>query len=202
MGLGCLSEYLSKKKTIRNYPKLKLFDAIKVPGFAVITSQFREFFPNTEIIYSVRDPRDFINSAINTWKLRNVQGLSTISWCKENWLKIPEKNPIDRLSIRWKKYLNSAMACDEIIFVRYEDFCNNKVGVIKNLASKVGLPFNETRVRELCDTQLSHASVRNYFPKGDGAWKHGKLKQSHIAQIEKICRNEMIKWKYKLETIK
>jgi hypothetical protein len=190
-----------KKRRIRDYPRLQLFDAIKVPGFASIIDEFRKGFPNSEVIYVVRDPRDFINSAIKTWKVKNVGELSTISWSKENWLNIPNKDPIERLSIRWKKYINLAMDQDDIIFVRYEDFCEDKVETIKNLSSQIGLPFNEDRTKRICDKQLCHTSVRNYNPQGPGGWKRGILVNEHIKKIEKICEKEMIRWKYNIETM-
>jgi hypothetical protein len=185
-----------RRQSIYDYPRLQLFDAIKVPGFATIIDEFRKGFPNSRIIYVVRDPRDFINSAIKTWKVKSVEELSDISWCKENWLGISSKDPIERLSIRWKIYINSAMAKDNILFIRYEDFFADKVNTIKHLALRLGLPFNKDRAEKLCGNQLCHISVRNYKPSGPGGWNTGILRHEHIEKIERICKDEMIYWKY------
>ena len=190
-----------KINRITDYPRLQLFDAIKVPGFANIIDDFRGGFPNAVVIYIVRDPRDFVNSAINTWKVNSVSELSGVSWCSENWLDIPNSDPVERLAIRWKKYINAAMKADNVIFIKYEDFCKDKVGIIKSLADQAGLPFNRDRVQQLCDVQLSHKSVRDYKPKGPGGWKSGLLRKDHIQKIEAICKDEMIAWEYPLETI-
>jgi hypothetical protein len=48
---------------IRDYPRLQLFDAIKVTGFATIFAQFRPGSSTTQVISMVVDPRDFVSSA-------------------------------------------------------------------------------------------------------------------------------------------
>lgn len=187
-----------KEHLIRDYPKLCLFDAIKVPGFAAIVPQYLKEFPNTKVIYIVRDPRDYVNSAIKTWKLKNVRELSQISWVRENWLGITNTDPVERLALRWKKYLDIVSELDDIIYVKYEDFCQNKVESIKNLADQTGLTFNRDRVEKLCDKQLCRQSVRAYKPLGPGGWQTGILTEEHIRTIEDICREEMLRWGYEL----
>ena len=54
---------------VRDYPALQLFDGIKVPGFAAILEQFVTEFPNTKILYVVRDPRDVLASAYRTHRI-------------------------------------------------------------------------------------------------------------------------------------
>lgn len=184
------------QKTIRDYPKLQLFDAIKVPGFAAIIPQFREGFPNCRITYMVRDPRDFVNSAIKTFKAKAIEDLRTIPWVTEDWLGIPNQDPVERLCVRWKEYLRLAVEAEGVEFLRYEDFCADKLGTIRELASAMGLPFNESRVGKLADVQLMHSSVRDYKPKGPGGWKTGLLTKGDIDKIESICRPEMERWDY------
>lgn len=185
-------------RKVKDYPRLRLFDAVKVPGFATIIDEFREAFPNTKVIYVVRDPRDYVNSAIKTWKLNAVNELSGVSWCKEKWLGIGNVDPIERLSIRWKMYLQSAMSKDDVTFIKYEDFCENKVEAIEQLALRSGIAFNRKRVGQICDIQLSHSSVRDYRPEGPGGWETGILEEHHIEKIEQICRKEMEHWGYKM----
>jgi len=185
-------------RKVTDYPRLRLFDAVKVPGFAMILDEFRAAFPNTKVIYVVRDPRDYVNSAIKTWKLKSVGELSGIPWCKENWLNISNVDPIERLSIRWRTYLRNAMSQDDVMFIKYEDFCRNKFETIERLASCYGLAFNRKRVRKLCNVQLSHNSVREYHPNGPGGWEDGILEEHHVKKIEKLCIKEMKHWNYAL----
>lgn len=182
--------------SIEDYPKLQLFDAIKVPGFAAILPQFRVAFPKTRVIYVIRDPRDYINSAIKTWGVDTVDDLTGISWVKENWLKIQSQDPVERLALRWKRYINTAMAENGIIYVKYEDFCRDKISTIEKLASLLDIPFNKDRIARICETQLCHESVRPYEPLGPGGWKNGILQTKHIETIEKLCGSEMSKWGY------
>ncbi|WP_339136548.1 MAG: sulfotransferase [Candidatus Electrothrix sp. GW3-4] len=187
-----------KTKKISDYPKLVLFDAIKVPGFATIIPEFKKEFPRSKVIYIVRDPRDYVNSAIKTWKVSSVEELSSVSWVKENWLNIKAIDPIERLALRWQKYITAAMRNKDVFFVRYEDFCVDKVVTIEKIAMNMELPFNKMRVSKLCDKQLCHKSVRAYKPQGPGGWRVGLLNKAHIAKIENICRTEMLHWGYKL----
>jgi len=184
------------KQGITDYPRLQLFDAIKVPGFAMILQQFKENFPDSRIVYIVRDPRDFVNSAIKTWKVDSVADLAAVSWSRENWLAIPDTDPVVRLAKRWRAYLRNAMATPDVVFVRYEDFCADKTGTIERLAATMEIPFARDRVAELQNRQLSHTSVRDYEPVGVGGWRAGKLEPQHIAAIEATCREEMSRWHY------
>ncbi|MDH5387400.1 MAG: GNAT family N-acetyltransferase [Gammaproteobacteria bacterium] len=187
-----------KNTSLRNYPRLQLFDAIKVPGFSVIINEFLKEFPNTTVVYLIRDPRDFASSAIKTWKIRQMGEFKNIPWTDVQWLGVDCADPVERLAQRWKAYLTAAMKVDGVIFIKYEDFCQDKVGVISSLCKTLNLPFDKARVTQLCDIQLSHASVRAYRPSGPGGWQHSILEREHIEKIETICKEEMLKWGYKL----
>lgn len=193
---GAYRDIYNKRKYIQDFPQLMLFDAIKVPGFSVILAEFKNFYPNTKIIYMVRDPRDFINSAINTWKINNIEELHKIPWADISWLGINNDDPIESLALRWKIYLNKAEIEQDIIFVKYEDYYNDKFGTIKYLCDILKLSFNEKRFKELSDQQLSHKSVRYYKPKGPGGWKNSILRREDISKVEIICKEDMRKWGY------
>lgn len=179
--------------TIRDFPRLQLFDAIKVPGFAMIIEQFKAEFPATTVVYVVRDPRDFVSSAIRTWASRGVSDLSEIPWVAEDWLGLPSEDPLERLCLRWCSYLRTAEKADDVIFIRYEDFCDDKVETIRVLAGRLGLPFNEQRVMDRKDLQISRA--RKYAPRGPGSW-NGELSPEQVRRIEHHCADEMERWGY------
>ncbi|NOZ36831.1 MAG: GNAT family N-acetyltransferase [Gammaproteobacteria bacterium] len=185
-----------KKTKVRDYPRLQLFDAIKVPGFSMIINEFLTEFPNTTIVYLVRDPRDFASSAIKTWKIGKMKDFHKVPWTKIEWLGVNCEDPVKCLALRWKAYLNAAKKIDNVVFIKYEDFCQDKVGVIEGICKKLDLPFDMSRVSQLCDTQLSHASVRAYRPTGPGGWRDSILEEKHVKSIEKICEKEMKDWGY------
>lgn len=189
------------RRRIYDSPRLQLFDTIKVPGFAVILPQFREAFPNTMVACMVRDPRDVIQSAINTWKVERAEDLARIPWSSETWLGLTSTDPVERLASRWRIYMSLAGQDPGVVFLRYEDFCADKVGAIERLARQVGLPFNGERVNRLADQQLSRPATRNYTPRGPGGWRNGILSSDQIACVEKICLQEMGKWGYEAECL-
>ncbi|MCP4270759.1 MAG: GNAT family N-acetyltransferase [Gammaproteobacteria bacterium] len=183
---------------VKDYPRLHLFDAIKVPGFSMIIGQYLEQFPNTDVIYLVRDPRDFASSAIKTWKIGAMSDFIKVPWTDIGWMGIKCDDAVACLAYRWKTYLNTARKTSGVTFIRYEDFCNDKVGVIENLSIKLKLPFDRERVERLCNIQLSHGSVRAYKPSGPGGWKDSILDEQHIKLIEDICREEMLTFNYEV----
>jgi hypothetical protein len=179
--------------SIREYPRLQLFDAIKVPGFAMIIQPFREGFPDTRVIYMVRDPRDVVSSAFRTWAGQGVHDPSAIPWVAEDWLDLAGTDPVERLCLRWKAYLESATKAGDVDFVRYEDFSADKVATIRELASRFGLPFSEDRVLARKDDQISRA--RHYVPAGPGAWRDS-LPEEQVRTVERTCEDEMRRWRY------
>ena len=185
------------RKRVRDYPRLQLFGSLKVPGFAAILPQFLEEFPQTRVLYVVRDPRDVVASAYKTWKVTTRDGLRTIPWVAETWLGITERDPVARLARRWQIYLRTSASVPGVTYVRYEDFCADKAGQISRLASELGLPIDPQRVRRLCDRQASDSDARDYRPDGPGAWqREGVLNAVDLRIIEDICGAEMRQWHY------
>jgi len=183
-------------KSIRDYPRLQLYDAVKVPGFAAILSHYVREFPNVSILCTVRDPRDVVASACKTWGVTPDNGLQSIKWVTESWLDVPEKDPIARLAWRWRIYLERSRLVPGVTYVRYEDFCADKVHCIMRLAGKLDIEVDEARIKELCDQQASLPVTRGYRPKGPGSWREGLLTDRDIRVIEEICGDLMEFWNY------
>jgi hypothetical protein len=182
--------------SVRDYPRLQAYDRIKVPGFAAILPQFVEEFPNTAIVYCVRDPRDMVASAFRTWQVQTREQLSSVSWVAETWLGISESDPVARLAIRWRTYLERSQQVAGVHYVRYEDFCADRPGFIKSLAEQLHLEIDVEDVRHRCKHQASEKSARNYQPKGPGTWRNGHLTEKDAAIIERICGPQMRQWGY------
>ena len=119
--------------------------------------------------------------------------MSQIPWVAEDWLGIESRDPLERLCLRWRSYLRSGMQSGDVIFVRYEDFNEDKLNVIRGLARQLGLAFNEQRVNARKELQISRA--RKYPPRGNGSWK-GELNPEQVRTIERLCGEEMVRWGY------
>ena len=159
----------------------------------MIIEPFKAEFPATSVVYVVRDPRDFVSSAIRTWASQGISELSAIPWVAEDWLRLQSEDPLERLCLRWRSYLRSAEQADDVIFIRYEDFYHDKVETIRVLARRLDLPFNEQRVTDRQDLQISRA--RKYAPRGPGSW-NGELSPQQVRHIERSCADEMGRWGY------
>lgn len=183
---------------LRDYPRLQIFDAIKVPGFAAILDKFAEEFPNTCIVYLVRDPRDVVVSAMKTWRVTDREGLKAIPWVAETWLGTTSSDPVVRLAMRWKTYLEVSLRVPGVVYVRYEDFCANKVAYTMSLATRLNLEVDEEWVRSRCDEQACHGSVRSYEPQGPGGYRRGILSKDDLRRIEMVCGEYMAQWNYDL----
>ena len=136
-------------------------------------------------------------SAYKTKKVTSREQLASISWVRQTWLGIEEKDPVARLAWRWRIYLDRSQLVDGVYYVRYEDFCANKVGFIANLASRVGIDIDVQDVRARCELQASSPEARDYRPKGPGAWKREPCLSCQDREIiEEICGEYMQTWGY------
>jgi hypothetical protein len=184
------------KKTVRDYPRLQLFDALKVPGFAAILDRYVRDFPRSVIVYVVRDPRDVLAATYKRWRVANREALRKVPWCSEDWLGLPGDDPVVRLALRWRGYMEASRRVPGVIYVRYEDFCADKVRFICELGARVGTPVDEARIRGLADEQASPASVRPYRPEGPGAWTRGYVSDRDATLIRDLCGDYMEQWQY------
>jgi len=181
---------------VRDYPRLQLYDRIKVPGFAAILPQFVEEFPNTRIVYCLRDPRDVVASAYRTFRVQTREQLRSISWVAETWLGLTEQDPVARLARRWSIYLEKSQLVPGVVYVRYEDFCADRLGFIKSLTGQLELEIDAEDIRRRCEHQASERGVRNYQPKGPGSWRNGHVTDEDAAIIQEICGPQMKRWGY------
>ena len=182
-----------KRASIGDFPRLRLFDAIKVPGFATILEEFVAEFPKTEIVYLLRDPRDVIASTFRTWNITEREQLRNVPWVSQQWLGIRSADPIARLAERWVIYFERSQRVPGVHYVRYEDFCADKVGVIVDLAERIGLHVDRAELGRRCDAQAS--SFRKYSPAGVGSWRP-YLDAHDLEIIDGICGEHMSRWRY------
>ncbi|QDT73340.1 Sulfotransferase domain protein [Lacipirellula limnantheis] len=185
------------KYRVTDYPRLQLFDYLKVPGFASILPEYQAAFPNANSIYVVRDPRDVLASAIRTFKVTSRQDIENIPWIKERWLGIETSHPIERLAHRWSIYLDRSADLKQVTYVKYEEFCRNKLLTAELLAKQLNLPFKMDIAKRLADRQATHSSTRDYSPAGSGTWRNSPLiTDCDIDRMEAICGRQMLEWGY------
>lgn len=183
--------------SFEDYPHLRLFDTWKVPGFAPVLPQLRKCYPNCPAVYVVRNPRDVIASAFRTFRITTRDEFSRIPWVQANWLGIEETDPFARLAMRWRIYLERAAQVDHVKYVRYEDFCDNKVDTIHQLAKFLDLKIDLEFVRSICDQQASNQNARSYPPQGPNSWQSvPAISAADIEMVEQICGPHLATWGY------
>lgn len=182
---------------LSEYPRLQLFDFVKVPGFAAILEKYKAAFPNSSIVYVVRDPRDVLLSAIRTFRVTSFDDLNEVNWIKQDWLGIPERDPVMRLAMRWLAYLREARKVAGVHFLKYEDFFCDRIEVIRQLADMLDIEFDQENAEKIAVTQASHASVRDYEPLGPlSPAAYPFLPGDAMQRIEGICASEMDEFRY------
>ncbi len=147
------------------------------------------------------DPRDNIRSILNRLNLPGNLRKFNVRWSRidKNWKPIfyanywgfkEYKHYIDFLAARWNLaadvYLRNS---SKMVLVRYEDFCSDKVGVIEEIASKLGIE-KKNDISDKVDVQ--------YQPRGDRniSWLDF-FGIENLLRIEKICKDNMKKFGYK-----
>jgi hypothetical protein len=133
-------------------------DVIKDPNLTFLYSNLRKSFPDAKFVLIVRDPRDSIRSILDRLGLPGDRtSLSTPKYKKAlseydgmydawkivldgSWMGLDADHYVGMLAARWQRaatiYLEHA---EDIELIRYEDFCADKVGEIKDLAGRLGL---------------------------------------------------------------
>ncbi|MCH2179634.1 MAG: sulfotransferase domain-containing protein [Mariniblastus sp.] len=183
--------------SFEDYPHLRLFDTWKVPGFAPVLPQLRTSYPNCATVYVVRNPRDVVASAFRTFQITSRDEFSKIPWVQANWLGIKEMDPFARLAMRWRIYLEQSAKVDRVHYVRYEDFCDNKVETIRHLAEFLDLKIDLGFVRSICNQQASNRSARSYPPQGPNSWQSvPAISAADIEKVEQICGPHLAAWGY------
>ncbi len=183
--------------SFEDYPHLRLFDTWKVPGFAPVLPQLQKAYPNCRTVYVVRDPRDVIASAFRTFKIQNRSDFAEAPWVKADWLGIEQSDPIARMAMRWRIYLERSRQVDQIQYVKYEDFCEHKVKTIEELANFLDLPINATFVESICNQQASNNQARSYAPQGPNSWQSvSALKHQDMELVKQICQPYFSQWGY------
>jgi len=178
-------------------------DIVKEANLTIFYDELVKSFPNSRFVFVVRDPRSNIRSILNRVKvpghlksLRNWEDRPYIplGWKKViygSWLGLNGDNYIAMLAQRWNMmadiYLQNS---GNMILSRYEDFLDDKVGHISDIAYKLNLN-PRFDISEKIDLQFQ--------PKGNNEQSFLSFFGSkNLNRINNICANNMKYFNYNL----
>lgn len=185
-------QYVAQNRNDFSYP------IIKDPNLTFLYPQLSTRFPNSRYVFVVRNVRDCIRSILDRHRLPgDLPDLTPEQQIglPSSWTKIftmygtDGMNYVERLASRWNAMAQMYWRYDdEMLLVRYEDFCADKVGVIHQLAERLLLPHGFD-IRDKVDDQ--------YQPKG--ANRNADLDRFFGAngpRIDRLCAAYVEKFGY------
>jgi hypothetical protein len=139
---------------VRKYPAYFSAEIVKDPDFAFLFRDLKRVFPDSPQVFIVRDPRENIRSILNRLHLRG--DLERLGPAENRmlagdggWRVILDgrglgldagANYIGRLAQRWTRGVDGYLAAGAPVhLVRYEDFMEDRLGFITDLAELLGL---------------------------------------------------------------
>ncbi|NER33280.1 MAG: sulfotransferase [Oscillatoria sp. SIO1A7] len=178
-------------------------DIVKEPNLTLFYKELVEYFPGSQFVFVIRDPRDNIRSILNRLKIPgNLSSLSpeyrgeiTPAWeliVDGGWLGLKGENYIEMLAERWNLmadvFLNHRQ---QMILSRYDVFVQDKVAAIERLAQSLNLP-QVNDIAGKVDIQFQ--------PRGNKNVNWGYFFGSeNLAKIENICAQKMSKLDYPVD---
>lgn len=174
-------------------------DIIKEPGLSLLYDDVQEYFGDPKSLYIVRDPISNIRSILNRLKLRGDIGVydseveSVISKVgNDEWrllLQGFDDHVIKSLALRCNRCLEIAIEAEKkgTLVVRYEDFLEDKLSFIQDVAQKLELP-------EVKD--IGHLLDVQYQPKSVITDNEAFFSSENVAVINAICYDAMQHFDY------
>jgi hypothetical protein len=179
------------------------YEIIKEPEFILFLDDLRGIYPDSTIVYIIRDPFENIRSILNRLDISSseAQKLTSIDtpavrnsplWNLLTSSQMPYQgeNLFEKLVNRWLFSISEfeKLPEDNVILVKYEDFKENKVEFIHTLATNLGFSIKN---------DFSSMLNYNFQPKGTSVVKEEFFSKGQIEYINSKCGNEMQKYGYK-----
>jgi hypothetical protein len=200
--MGSVEErLLSKKINFRCFlEKARMYlcnDIIKEPEFILFTEEIKATFPDSRVVFIIRDPFENIRSILNRLNLtaNEAQNIKAIDrplvkdsplWDLLYHKNVPYEgdNLFEKLVYRWLYSIEQIdkFDSDSLIVIKYETFTNNKIDFIEDLARKLNLPLHHN---------IEHLINYNFQPKGKKEDKSKFFTLEQINKIEDVCREKM-----------
>jgi len=170
-------------------------ELIKSTDLTFLLEELRNYFPEAECMFIIRDPRANIRSILDRLNISGNQNkLSNEQWAtvppawrqvlNGKWLNLSGENYIEMVAARWNFFADVYLKRSEVFKIsRYEDFLKNKIGEIQRVAQSLGLEIKND-ISEYLDIE--------YQPKGknkDANWQI--FFGNNFARINKICGGRM-----------
>lgn len=176
-------------------------DLVKEPMLTFAYDQVRERFPDADYVQVVRDPRDNIRSLLDRHDLpgdaerlpdshrERLEAKKKTTIDADLWAE-PGDHYIDVLAKRWNMAVDPIFEADQSpTVVRYEDFVEDKVGTIHDLADSLDLEIVE---------DISEKVDRSFQPRGQrrGRSYPEVFGEENLDRIERICGDRMVELGY------
>ena len=184
-------------------PKVFAADVVKDNDVIFLLPSLLAAFPDAQVVFVVRDPRDNIRSILNRVDLPGSQADLTADQYDDLRERLPGWYPIltnagmatgprqyvEALADRWVRAAQAYVdAAEHLTLLRYEDFCADKRGSIEALARSLERPV----VHDITGSQ-----DRQFQPRGDREVTPAAFfGEDNLRRIEHTCRALMSRFGY------
>ncbi len=183
---------------VRRHPECFSTALIKEPMMTFFAGQVLEVFPESRVVFVVRDPRDNIRSLLNRRGLPgDLEELSDelraslgrrVTLDPEVWGG-GDENYVGVLAHRWNRAADAYLEHEgRVELVRYEEFVADKQGSLERLARRLGLEPRHD-VSALLDVDFQPRGTR-------GASWDAFFGPRNLGRIERICGTRMARLGY------
>lgn len=198
-----LEKTLSFPQFVQANPWLFSKPLIKEPGLIFHLESLISCFPDSKIVFLLRDPRHNIRSILNRLQLpgnqsdlseQQIQTLPSLFWkmvIDGSLFQTRGGNYIETLALRWRRSVECYERCaDRLLLLKYEDFMKDKSDTIYALARQAGLQVT---------ADIGPQVNVQYQPRGDHSipWPEF-FGRDNLAIIESICQSKMESYGYPL----
>jgi hypothetical protein len=159
-------------------------------GATLTMDVLAELFPDSRFVVMTRDPRDVVQSLLNSQWVHPRDG-KPLSYTQEAGAAAKFWLDFMRVGIEQSSALSKG---GRLLFVRYEDLCRNSVGVLAELAGFLGVPtlrpaIEASSVSPTTDPRMTSTPLRagSIDQQSVGAWE-SKLSATQVSQIDAVTR--------------
>lgn len=175
---------------------------IKEPNLTFFYDELRDLFPSAQFVFVVRDPRSNIRSILDRLEIAGDLSALNAHRIPETWKHVfdaelwgfDHSHYIDVLAERWTEAAKVYLEHDSHVhLIRFENFQNDKVGAIEDLAQRLSIPQK---------SDIRHKVNIQYQPRGDRdvTWE-GVFGDANLRRIETICQPAMSQFRYSMRLL-
>jgi hypothetical protein len=175
----------------------------KTPQNVFYLKEIFELYPNAKVINMVRDPRAILLSQKNKWNRRNL-GADYMTKKEAFRLRI-NYHPIT-LSKLWNAAINAANLFKHdvrLLTVRFEDLLNQPEQTLQTICKHIEVDFDANMLQITQESSSIEKDSKEIGFKKERAsnWKKGGLNVTERWICQKMCRNNLNRNGYEIESI-